>query len=145
MDEPIEHLGDRAMGPIYRLSALAFAGCATAGCSRIAVTSNALVNGTARLADATTDAAQGASDATSDMMCVSDKQPLQRKIMANDQILFCGKADAGEWLGRCYKVAFRLMYCAGLLWPRPVNAVGVLAAPACGHAGFSGWSSNFLA
>lgn len=52
------------MRPMIRLGALALAGTALAGCSQITITSDTIVNGTARIADATTNAVQGTSNVT---------------------------------------------------------------------------------
>jgi len=54
------------MRGMFRLSALALAGTALAGCSQITITSDTIVNGTAQIADATTNAVQGTSDITTD-------------------------------------------------------------------------------
>lgn len=52
------------MRPITRFTALALAGTALAGCSQITVTSDTIVDGTARIADATTNAVNATSDVT---------------------------------------------------------------------------------
>lgn len=52
------------MRVITRFAALALVGATTAGCSQITVTSDTLVNGTQRIANATTDAVRGTSNAT---------------------------------------------------------------------------------
>lgn len=54
------------MRPMVRLGALALAGSALAGCSQITITSNTIVDGAARIADATTNAVQGTSNITTD-------------------------------------------------------------------------------
>ncbi|WP_423820756.1 DUF3015 family protein [Salinisphaera sp. SPP-AMP-43] len=54
------------MHRIFCLSALAGLGLAVTGCSQITVTSDTLVNGTARIADATTNAVKETSQATTD-------------------------------------------------------------------------------
>lgn len=52
------------MRSTIRLGVLALAGTALAGCSQITVTSDTIVDGTARIADATTNAVQGTSNVT---------------------------------------------------------------------------------
>lgn len=51
---------------ILRLGVLALAGGALAGCSQITVTSDTVVDGAARIADATTNAVEGTSAVTTD-------------------------------------------------------------------------------
>ena len=52
------------MRGMFRLSALALAGTALAGCSQITITSDTIVNGASQIADATTNAVQGTSNVT---------------------------------------------------------------------------------
>lgn len=54
------------MRRIVSLGAITGFGLLAAGCSQVAVTSNTLLNGTARIADATTDAVRETSQATTD-------------------------------------------------------------------------------
>src|SRR5699024_5426505 len=63
-----------------RLGVFVAVGMAIAGCESITVTSNTLLRGTARLADATTNAAAGTSNATSDTAQDIDARNYQARL-----------------------------------------------------------------
>lgn len=79
------------------LGALTFAGIATAGCSQITVTSDTIVNGTSRLADATTNAARATSDATTNASnSYAQSHSARRRFVASQYDMLKREAARGE-------------------------------------------------
>ncbi len=68
------------MRTVATMGALLVAGTALAGCSQITITSDTLVDGTARLADATTNAVAGTSAVTTDTANDVDARTHQARL-----------------------------------------------------------------
>lgn len=82
---------------ITRFGALAFVGVATAGCSQITVTSDTLVNGTARIANATTNAVRATSDATTNASNnFAQSHDARRKFVASQYAMLKREAARGQ-------------------------------------------------
>ena len=82
---------------ITRLGVLAVAGAATAGCSQITVTSDTIVNGTSRIANATTNAVRGTSDATTNATNnYAQSHDARRKFVASQYAMLKSEAARGQ-------------------------------------------------
>ncbi|GAB3683532.1 DUF3015 family protein [Salinisphaera aquimarina] len=86
------------MRPMVRLGALALAGSALAGCSQITITSDTIVDGTARIADATTNAVQGTSNITTDTASDVDARThaARRKFVDSQYAMLKREAAQGQ-------------------------------------------------
>lgn len=83
---------------ITRLGVLALAGSALAGCSQITITSDTIVDGTARIADATTNAVQGTSNVTTDTANDVDARThaARREFVGSQMALLQREAARGQ-------------------------------------------------
>lgn len=87
----------RTMTALRPLTALA-AAAALAGCAQVTVTANTLVNGSARIADATTNAVEGTSDFTTNTTERADAQTHQARLefVRSQMAVLRREAAAGE-------------------------------------------------
>lgn len=92
-----------------RLGVLVIAGMAVAGCESITVTSNTLVRGSARLADATTNAAAGTSNATSNTVQDIDARSYQARLQFVDSQMAMLRREAARGEGGNLKALAYLM------------------------------------
>lgn len=81
-----------------RTTAVAAAALALAGCAQITVTANTVVQGAARIADATTNAVQATSDYTSRLVAQVDAQSHQARLafVSSQMAILRREAAAGE-------------------------------------------------
>lgn len=86
------------MRKIVTLSAAVGVGLAMTGCSQITVTSNTLVNGTARIADATTNAVRETSQATTDATHdnYAQSQEARKKFVHSQYAMLKSQAARGS-------------------------------------------------
>lgn len=86
------------MRKLYCLGAVAGLGIAVSGCSQITVTSDTLVNGTARIADATTNAVQETSQATTNATnnAFAQNHDARRKFVASQYAMLKSEAARGQ-------------------------------------------------
>lgn len=86
------------MRRIIRVGALAMAVGAVAGCSQITVTSDTIVNGTSRIADATTNAVAATSDVTTDTANDVDARThaARRKFVGSQMAMLKREAARGQ-------------------------------------------------
>lgn len=86
------------MRKIPCFGAVACLGFAVAGCSQITVTSNTLINGTARIADATTNAVKETSQATTDATHNNSAQThrARRKFVHSQYAMLKSEAARGS-------------------------------------------------
>lgn len=85
------------MRMMIRVGAFALAGAATAGCSQITVTSDTVVNGTQRLANATTDAVRGTSNATTNQTnSYAQTHDARRRFVGSQYAMLKSEAARGQ-------------------------------------------------
>lgn len=86
------------MRKLVCVGAIAVASVAVAGCSQITVTSDTLVNGTARIADATTNAVQGTSNATTDASrnAFAQNHDARRRFVQSQYAMLKSEAARGQ-------------------------------------------------